>query len=410
MLPESEARDLIELRARRGIGLTLGNSLGYASSEFGSNTARAAELCERVGYPPEYAGISYGLHVFCITRSNLSRALETAERLLQWGRSQNDIRGRVMGHMAFGRSRMAQGELAAARSHLEQALEHYRSSLDDPTVIWTVRSAISRSIAWRNTHGDLACVSCWTGFPEQALAHITAIEEQVEDEVRANYTPIQLWYHLRVLAFLSGPPEVVALAERIAALSSKYGLPQFVALATIMRGCTIARCGDPETGRAIIGNGLAAYTATGAVGFSCYYRALLAETHQMMGETDEALHILLEALEETERTGELWYVAELHRRIGEAHRQRGNEIAAQQSFDQAFAVARGQGAKLWELQAATSYARSLRDQGKPAEADALLSPIYAWFTEGFDTVPLREAKAVLNSLRSATCNVRNEDG
>jgi predicted ATPase len=86
------------------------------------------------------------------------------------------------------------------------------------------------------------------------------------------------------------------------------------------------------------------------------------------------------------------------------HWQRAAEIAAQQSFDQALAVAREQGAKLWELQAATSYARLLVDQGKPTEADALLSPIYAWFTEGFDTRPLREAKAVLDSLRSATCS------
>jgi predicted ATPase len=232
--------------------------------------------------------------------------------------------------------------------------------------------------------------------------------EQAEDEVRANYTLVELWYHLRVLAFLREPSELIALAEKIATLSSKYGMPQFSALATIMRGCAIARCGDPETGRAIIGDGIAAYTATEAVYWSCYFRALLAETYQMTGETEEALHILLEALEDTERTGERWYVAELHRRIGEAHRQRGAEIAAQQSFDQALAVARGQGAKLWELQAATSYARSLRDHGKPAEADALLSPIYAWFTEGFDTLPLREAKAVLDSLRSAMSSAREE--
>ncbi|MBV8457063.1 MAG: hypothetical protein JO122_10670 [Acetobacteraceae bacterium] len=296
---------------------------------------------------------------------------------------------------------MSQGELAAARLHLEQALELYRSSLDDPTVIWSLRSAISRKVVWLAMHADLASISCWTGFPEQALVHIAAMEEQVEDEVRINNIPIQLWYHLRVLAFLSGPSELVALAEKIAALSSKYGLPQFVALATIMRGCAIARGGDPETGRAIMGDGLAAYSATGAVLWSCYLRALLAEAYQMTAATDEALHILLEALEDTERTGELWYVAELHRRIGEAHRQRGAEIAAQQSFDQALAVARGQDAKLWELQAVTSYARLLVDQGKPAEADTLLSPIYASFTEGFDTVPLREAKAVLDSLRSA---------
>ena len=77
-----------------------------------------------------------------------------------------------------------------------------------------------------------------------------------------------------------------------------------------MRGYAIARCGNPETGRTVIGDGLAAYAATEAVYWSCYFRALLAETHQMTGETAEALHILTEALEQTERTGESWYVAE----------------------------------------------------------------------------------------------------
>jgi predicted ATPase len=118
----------------------------------------------------------------------------------------------------------------------------------------------------------------------------------------------------------------------------------------------------------------------------------------MTAKTDEALRILTEALEDAERIGERWYVAELHRRIGEAHRQRAAEAAARQSFEKALAVARGQDAKLWELQAATSYARSLRDQGKPAEAHVLLSPAYAWFSEGFDTVPLREAKGLLREV------------
>jgi tetratricopeptide (TPR) repeat protein len=382
-LPEGEARDLVELRARRGIGLALAVRLGYASSEFGSNTARAAELCERVGHPPEYGGISFGLHTFYNARSALSRALETAERLLQWGQSQNDIRGRVMGHMAVGRSRLVHGELAAARSHLEQALKLYRSSLDDPTVIWTFRSAVSPKVVWGNTHGDLASILCWMGFPEQALVHIAAIEEQVEDDVEnVAYTP-----------------ELVALAEKIAAC--KHGLPQFGALATIMRGCAIARCGDPETGRAIIGDGLAAYTATRAVSWSCYFRALLAETYQMTGETDEALRILLEALEDTERTGELWYVAELHREIGEAHCQRGDIHAAEQSFQQALTVARDQGARLWELNVATSYARLLCGQGDGVQAHALLASVYARFTEGFNTVPLRRARVLLDELEAA---------
>jgi class 3 adenylate cyclase/predicted ATPase len=397
-LPEGEGRDLAELRALRGIGITIGYMLGYASSKFGSSFARAAELGERVGYPPEYAAISYGLHYFYIHRSDLPRALETAERLSRWGSSQNDIRGQMLGHLCFGRSRLALGELASARSHLERALDLYRSSLDDPTIVWAFRRVTSRDVVWVNTHADLAFALCWAGYPEQALAHITALNERVEDEIRVNAEPTWLWHRLQVFSFLSQPSELTALTEQIAVVSHKYGMPQYIAQAAIMRGYAIARDGDPKTGRAMIRDGLAAYTATEAMYWSCYFRALLAETEQMTGETDEALRILMEVLEDTERSGERWYVAELHRRIGEAHRQRSAAAAAQQSFDQALAVARHQGAKLWELQAATGLARLLLDQRKPAEAHVLLSPVYTWFSEGFDTLPLREAKSLLHEL------------
>jgi predicted ATPase len=166
-----------------------------------------------------------------------------------------------------------------------------------------------------------------------------------------------------------------------------------------MRGCAIARCGNPEAGRTVIGDGLAAYTATEAVYWSCYFHALLAETYQMTGEADEAVRILTDALNLAERTGERWYVAELRRRMGEAYHQRRDDRAAETCFGQALAIARSQGAKLWELQAATSLAGMLRDQGKSAEAHSLLAAVYAWFTEGLTTVPLKRAKTLLDELR-----------
>jgi tetratricopeptide (TPR) repeat protein len=398
-LPEGEARDLVELRALRGTGITMAWSLGFASSQYGSSFARAAELCERAGYPPQCAGISFGLSYFCLYRSDLTRALETAERLLRWSQSQNDIRGQILGHLCSGRARMARGELAAARSHLRQALDLYRYSLDDPNVVWTFRSdAVSRARVWENSHANLALISCWTGYPEQALAHLATADEQAEDEILVIAEPLQLWHRLRVLSFLSARSELIAPAEQMAAVSREHGLPQYLAQATIMRGYAVAHCGDPETGRAMIGDGLAAYTATEAVYWSGYFRALLAETYQMTGKADEALRILAGALEDTDRTGERWYVAELHRRIGEAHRQHGAEAAAQQSFHQALAVAREQGAKLWELRAGMSLARLWCEQGRRKEAADLLAPVYNWFTEGFDTPDLKEAQALIREL------------
>lgn len=207
----------------------------------------------------------------------------------------------------------------------------------------------------------------------------------------------QLW----TLSVLGEARDLVAPAEKMAKLSRDHNLPLYAAVATIMRGYGMARSGQPEAGHSVISDGLAAYAGTGAVRDSCYYRALLAETHRMMGETDMALRILGAALEETESTGEKCYDAEIHRGIGEAHHQRGDLHAAEQSLRQALTIARAQGARLWELNAAVSYACLLRDQKWPERAYALLAPIFGWFSEGFDSAPLRRARALLDELEAA---------
>jgi predicted ATPase len=120
-----------------------------------------------------------------------------------------------------------------------------------------------------------------------------------------------------------------------------------------------------------------------------------------LGETDLALSVLATALEGTSRTGERWYDAELYRGIGETYYQRGDVALAEQSFHQALSVASDHGARLWELNAGTSYAHLLRDRGEAEQAHALLAPIYNWFSEGFDTVPLRRARALLDELEAA---------
>jgi predicted ATPase len=220
---------------------------------------------------------------------------------------------------------------------------------------------------------------------------------------------------LWIMSVLGDARDLVAPAERMAEHCRHHRLPMFAAVATIMHGYGIAHSSQSEAGQTAITDGLAAYTRTGAVRDSCYYRALLAETHTMLGETDSALNMLSAALEETERTGEKCYDAELHRGMGEAHYQRGDIQAAEQSFRQALAVARDQGARLWELNAATSYARLLRDQGDRDQARALLTPIYGWFSEGHNTAPLRRAKGIARRTRSGhqlrvSCHNTTADG
>jgi class 3 adenylate cyclase/tetratricopeptide (TPR) repeat protein len=399
-LPEGRARDYAEMRALRGFGLTMANAVGYGSSEFGEATSKAAALCERLGYPAEFSGIGFGRFVFQSFKSDLQGALQTAERLIEWGDSRRDVRGTILGHLCAGRARVAQGALLAARSDLEQALELYPRSLDDPAVIWSYRVATSGANLSNALRAHLGQVLAWLGYPDKALTHIRAIGQQRENEAVVIGEVWDLWRSLTVRLFLSDPAELLAPAEHIVKLSRDRGLPMFNALAGIIQGYATAHRGEPEKGKAIIEQGLAAYEATGAVSWLCYYRALLAETHQMLSETDEALRILKGSLRETMRTGERWYDAELHRRIGEIHRQRGEVGPARRSFGEALRIARGQSAKLWELRAATSLARMLRDCGNTEAAHAQLAPVYAWFSEGFDTVPLRQARALLDDLET----------
>jgi tetratricopeptide (TPR) repeat protein len=401
---EGNTRNLAELRALRGFGLTVGTIEGWAAANFGAASFRALELCEQMGYPPESLGINSAVATFQLWRCDVKGELTTAERLLRWGQSRGDIRGCILGELIAGRAMAQTGELAAGRLHLQRALELLDSCQNDPAVVWTYKVSISRSIVMYHVHFFLSRILCSMGYPEQAQVHGLAADELREDQVVLVAEPMRLLHHLWLLSVLGEPGDLVSLATKMEEHCHRYKLMFFAVLATIMRGCGVARSGQPRAGQLVISDGLAAYTATGAVRDSCSYRGFLAETHRLLGETDLALSVLATALEGTSRTGEKWYDAELYRGIGETYYQRGNVALAEQSFRQALAVARDQGARLWELNAATSYARLLHDRGEPAQARALLAPVYNWFSEGFETAPLQRARLLLDELEAAgTC-------
>ena len=129
-----------------------------------------------------------------------------------------------------------------------------------------------------------------------------------------------------------------------------------------------------------------------------HYIALLAAACEIAGQIEEGAALLDEALQIVERTGERWFAAELNRHKGQLLLRQGHPEAAEELYRKALSIAREQEAKLWELRAAASLARLRRDQGRRAEARDLLAPVYGWFTEGFDTPDLKEAKALLDEL------------
>lgn len=188
-------------------------------------------------------------------------------------------------------------------------------------------------------------------------------------------------------------------AERVMALCSEQRFPYFLAWGTILQGWALAAQGQGEAGMAQMRQGLAAHRATGAEEHRPFFLALLAEAYGRAGQVEEGLSVLTEALAAVDKTGERVYEAELYRLKGELLQKQATAMGAvEECFRHAVSVARQQSAKSLELRAVMSLSRLLKAQGKTTEARQMLTEIYAWFTEGFDTADLQEAKALLEAL------------
>jgi predicted ATPase len=183
-------------------------------------------------------------------------------------------------------------------------------------------------------------------------------------------------------------------ADQLVAVATEQGFPHWRAEGTIFRGWTRVKNGDVAEGMSLLRSGSAAYRATGAELWMPHYTALIAGACEIAGQIEEAVSLLDDALQIAERTGERWFTAELNRHKGQLLRRQGHHEAAEELYRKALSIA----AELWELRAAASLARLRRDQGRCAEARDLLAPVYGWFSEGFDTPDLKDAKALLDQL------------
>jgi predicted ATPase len=181
-------------------------------------------------------------------------------------------------------------------------------------------------------------------------------------------------------------------------LAIEQGFPFWRAEGTTFRGWVKVKNGDVTEGISLLRSGMAAYRATGAEVWTPYRIALHARACEIAEQVEEGLTLLNDALQIVERTGERWFSAELNRHKGQLLLREGQTEAAEQLYHKALSIAEEQEAKLWELRAAVSLARLRREQGRCAHARDLLAPVYGWFTEGFDTQDLKEAKALLDEL------------
>jgi predicted ATPase len=239
------------------------------------------------------------------------------------------------------------------------------------------------------------------GFPLQALAQAN---EAIGEARRLAHPPslaANLAPGARLLSLYGDNAVLSEWTDELVAVTSEQGFALWCALGTIFCGWVKVKEGDVAEGMSLLRSGSAAYRATGAELYRPYHIALLAAACEIAGQVEEASTLLDDALQIVERTGERWFAAEIYRQKGQLLQRQGRPEAAEELYRKALSIAREQEAKLWELRAASNLARLRRDQGRHGEARALLAPVYGWFTEGFDTPDLKEAKALLDELRAA---------
>jgi predicted ATPase len=253
---------------------------------------------------------------------------------------------------------------------------------------------------WVSGHSLVSWVLLLLGHPERARTHSREALNGAHEQLRP-YMLAATMHQQNVVDQLRGNRRTVEeRATGLIKLTRDQGFAHWHATATFLHGWALAAAGGVAAGLDEMRRGLAAKQATGAQLKVPYYLGLMAGVLRGAGSGSEALTLLDDALARVNQTGERWFEAELHRLKGEAvlARSSGRAAEAEACYEHALTVARDQGARLWELRAATSLARLWRDQGRRAKARDLLTPVYGWFTEGFDTADLKSAKELLKEL------------
>jgi len=389
-LPDSLERAQQELEFQTTLGPALIANKGYAAPDVEQTYARARELCRQVGETPGIIPVLRGLLAFYRVRADLQTARELAEQFLSLAQTPQYSAFLVDAHQELGVTLFHVGELGPAKAHLEQAIALYDPRQPRSAAIVYIPGVFCLShAAW----------ALWLlGYPDQALQR-SQEALLLAEKLSHPFSIVFALHFAAVLHQFRRERQVVKeRSEAAIALATKHRLPFWLAGATALQGWALALEGEMEKGIAQMRQGLVAWQATGAEIAVPYYLALLAEAYGQAGQAAEGLSALAEGLAVLDNTGQHSWEAELYRLKGGLLLQTGAGTDAEACFGQAIQVARRQEAKSWELRAAMSLCRLWQKQGQREKARQLLAEIYAWFTEGFDTPDLKEAKVLLEEL------------
>jgi class 3 adenylate cyclase/predicted ATPase len=392
-LPQTMQRAQQEL----GLHITLGAALlatkGYGAPEVVHTYTRAHALCQQVGETPQLFPVLHGLWSFHLIRAEFRKAAGAGAQYRTLAQHLQDTFALAVTHLHRGFIAFLQGEGRTARELFDQGLALY-----DPTPhsafipLYTQDLGVSL-LSW------LSLVLWWLGYPDQALQRsheACALGQRLSHQYSLAFARL---FAVHVHHFRREVAAVREHAEALMALATDQEFAVPLASGRALRGWALATQTAGEEGLHQIEEGMAAYQTTGMRIYQPYFLGLLAETYGNLGQADAGLPWLTKALDSVSSTGECFWESELYRIQGELFlRSRARSAEAEGSLHQALDLARHQQAKSLELRAAMNLARLWQQQGKRAEACELLAPIYGWFTEGFDTADLQDAKALLEEL------------
>jgi class 3 adenylate cyclase/predicted ATPase len=393
-LPDTIQHAQQELALQMTLGTSLLATRGFGASQTGRAYTRARELCRRLGETAQLFPVLAGLRFFYVAQGKLQTARELGEQFLRLAESTGDAALILEGHYALAVPLHLLGEFVAAREHCEQAIALYDSRQHRSQAFFY---GLDSGVASR-------CLAGWLlwelGYPEHAveksrealslageLSHPISLANAL-----ASAGVTQMWCGQTQPAMES--------ADALIALAKERGFSSFLAIGTLLRGGVLTAQGKEDEGIGQILEGIAGWRATGARGNGTGHLAVLLAAYLKRGKTEEAMPVLSEALAMVEEIGERNNEARLYQLKGELLRVGGahGDREAERNFRAAIRIARNQHAKSLELRAATSLARLLNEQSRRDEARTMLNEIYGWFTEGFDTADLKDAKALLDEL------------
>ena len=380
------ARTEIELRLALSGSISAGK--GYAAPELGELIRRTLDLTGTSGEPELHFAALMFAWAFHQIRRDLGRSEEVSHELIRLAERTCDPGLIINANFASGAVSLFQGMLPAARERLEQAVAieeaaPLRGAPQDPRV---ASLAILSPTLW------------FLGYPQSAIVR----HEEAIARARRIGHPMSLAFALTYGALLylclREPGHALELAQEASGLAAADGFRYWESLATTYHGIALSGLGREQEGIAETLAGIESYRATGSELGAAAVMVGLVTSYFRSGQTDRALEAANRALTSIEQTGASLGEAELFRLKGEALLVDAKSPDARACFERSIEIAREQNARSWELRATMSVARLLKAQGKIGEARAMLAEIYGWFTEGFDTADLKEAKALLDEL------------